>query len=395
MKLVVFAHTPPPFHGQSYMVKLMLDGFQVGTRDKQDRARQLEIFHVDSKLSTNLEAIGKFSFTKLVRLLSYCAEAYFHRIVHKADHFYYVPAPGLRAPLYRDWLVMFLCRPIFRRLIFHWHAVGLGEWLEKQAKPWERWITLRLLGGSDLSIVLSEFGRADAMELRPKEIKIVPNGIPDPCPDFEQVLWPARRHRFTKRNRAEATRFMVLFVGACTEAKGLFALIEAVALANKQLREARIQSAIALIVAGEFASRSEQQRFTERISRSDLSGLPQSSPLVEYAGFVSGSKKSELFRRCDCLCFPSQYPAEGQPVTIIEALAFGMPIVATRWRGIPELLQGGNNRLVEGQDSTAIAHVLKEFATAEIDASNRQLFLARYTSSRYVDGLAKAFEMAL
>ena len=27
MKLLVFAHTPPPHHGQSYMVKLMLDGF--------------------------------------------------------------------------------------------------------------------------------------------------------------------------------------------------------------------------------------------------------------------------------------------------------------------------------------------------------------------------------
>src|ERR1044072_2684547 len=168
MKVVVFAHTPPPFHGQSYMVKLMLDGLRSRTRRKEDGTRELEIFHVDSKLSTNLEAIGKFQFTKLVRLLSYCAQAYFHRVVHKADHFYYVPAPGLRAALYRDWLVMFLCRPIFKRLIFHWHAVGLGEWLETQAKPWERWITLRLLGGSDLSIVLSAFGRADAMRLRPK-----------------------------------------------------------------------------------------------------------------------------------------------------------------------------------------------------------------------------------
>src|SRR5712671_6997716 len=34
MKLLVFAHTPPPHHGQSYMVKLMLDGFGGDQRQK-------------------------------------------------------------------------------------------------------------------------------------------------------------------------------------------------------------------------------------------------------------------------------------------------------------------------------------------------------------------------
>ena len=35
-------------------------------------------------------------------------------------------APGKRAALYRDWVVMVLCRPFFRQVIHHWHAVGLG-----------------------------------------------------------------------------------------------------------------------------------------------------------------------------------------------------------------------------------------------------------------------------
>ena len=38
--------------------------------------------------------------------------------------FYYVPAPGKRVALYRDWLVMFICRPFFSGVILHWHAVA-------------------------------------------------------------------------------------------------------------------------------------------------------------------------------------------------------------------------------------------------------------------------------
>ena len=59
MKIVIFAHTPPPFHGQSYMVKLMLDGLR-DISAKGDSNRDLQLFHVDAKLSSNLEAIGKF-----------------------------------------------------------------------------------------------------------------------------------------------------------------------------------------------------------------------------------------------------------------------------------------------------------------------------------------------
>ena len=36
MKLLVFAHTPPPHHGQSYMVQLMLDGFGGDARRRND-----------------------------------------------------------------------------------------------------------------------------------------------------------------------------------------------------------------------------------------------------------------------------------------------------------------------------------------------------------------------
>jgi glycosyltransferase involved in cell wall biosynthesis len=386
MKVVVFAHTPPPFHGQSYMVELMLAGLKSRDRDG------LQIFHVNASLSDRVEEIGKFKWKKLFLLMKYCVRAWRCHLFDGADTFYYIPAPGKRNAVYRDWLAMVFCRPIFKRIIFHWHAAGLGSWLEKEAKPWERRITRRLLGRADLSIVLSEFGRADAMCLSPKRIEIVPNGIPDPCPDFEKRVLSDRQRRQKERSRGELTSFIVLFAGTCSEAKGLFATLDAVALVNQQFTDRRLPISVSLVVAGEFLSNAERNRFNQRIARSDLNACEeQSRCLVDYVGFVSGPKKDELFRRCDCLCFPSLYPAEGQPVTIIEALAFGLPVVATRWRGIPDLLAGSEARLIDDQDPKAIANALKDLLNAETWTMNRKLFLDNYSLDKYVDGLKCAF----
>src|SRR5437016_977301 len=230
MKVVVFAHTPPPFHGQSYMVKLMLDGLQTDPRT-------VEVYHVDAKLSSTAEAIGRFSWKKVFLLLKYCARAWWYRLADRADAFYYIPAPGKRNALYRDWIVLILCRPLFRRIIFHWHAVGLGEWIETRAREWEKWITHRLLDHADLSIVLSDFARSDAIVFLPKQIAVVPNGIPDPCPNFDKSVLSDRQRRQKGRAEGQSINFVVLFAGTCSEAKGLFATLEAVALVHRQFME--------------------------------------------------------------------------------------------------------------------------------------------------------------
>lgn len=363
------------------MVKLLLEGLE---RQTESGRTSLKVYHVDAKLSSGLEAIGKFQWSKIFRILKYCVQAYWHRFAHGANAFYYVPAPGLRAAVYRDWIVMFFCRPLFRKMIFHWHAVGLGKWLDTQAKPWERKLTDRLLGNADLSIVLSNFARANANRFSPKLIVVIPNGIPDPCPEFEKSLLPERKRRLEQRRRNEQTNFTVLFIGACTAAKGLFAALDGVALLNKRLKSAGSNIHLRFIVAGEFADNMERDRFHDRIGQPDLNGPDIERPMVVYEAFVSGDAKNSLFRGSDCLVFPSRYPAEGQPVTIIEALAFGLNIVGTRWRGIPELLESADAQIFDEQDPVAIADGLEASLKSFGAEVNRAVFLSRYQSETFV-----------
>jgi glycosyltransferase involved in cell wall biosynthesis len=178
-------------------------------------------------------------------------------------------------------------------------------------------------------------------------------------------------------------------VGACTAAKGLFATLDAVAMLNQRLSRRKSLITARLIVAGDFTSPEEREQFQDRIRQPDLNGAP-SGERVSYMGFVAGEAKNNLFRKADCLCFPTRYAAEGQPVTILEALAFGLSIVATRWRGIPELLAGSEARLVDNQDPSTVADSLEELAMMEAATSSRKVFLASYHLERFTSNLRNA-----
>ena len=126
MKLLVFAHIPPPHHGQSYMVKLMLDGFGGDLRRKAGASATgaahplgIECYHVDARYSHGLEDVGEFRGGKIFLVFWYCLQAVWCRFRYGVRTMYYVPAPGKSVPLYRDWLAMWICRLFYRRVILH------------------------------------------------------------------------------------------------------------------------------------------------------------------------------------------------------------------------------------------------------------------------------------
>jgi hypothetical protein len=174
MKLLVFAHVPPPHHGQSQMVQYIVDGF------RRRPELGIEVYHVDTRLSEDLKDVGSARGGKLPRLLRYCREARRLGRQHGIRAIYYVPSPPRRTPLYRDWLALMRLRSRFPELIYHWHSAGLGEWVAHEARSWERAITRRLLGRPSLSLVLADVLRPDAEYFQSERIEVVNNAVEDP-----------------------------------------------------------------------------------------------------------------------------------------------------------------------------------------------------------------------
>jgi glycosyltransferase involved in cell wall biosynthesis len=420
MKLLVFAHIPPPHHGQSYMVQLMLEGFG-GDHRKPSHKRRLpadpngetaaqtdpdrhgiELYHVDARLSKRLEEIGDLRIGKFILLLGYILQAIWCRFRYGIENFYYIPAPGKPSALYRDWMVMFLCRLFFKRTVLHWHAAGLAKWLEMVVQMPTRAVTYRFMKQVDLSIVLSRYNRADAEKLFSRRIRVVSNGIPDPCPDFSTTVLARRRARFAARKKLLTGKSLasgdllhagdnpnvvqVLYLAHCTREKGLFDTLAGVALANQRIAERNFPLVLRLIVAGTFVHADEKSEFDRLISG------PGMGNLVQYLGFVSGDQKAKLLREADLFCFPTYYENENQPVNLIEAMAFGLPILTTRWRSLPELFPADYAGLVDVRSPEQIANVMPALMTGEAGDGFREIFLRDYTLERHLTGLAEAFK---
>jgi glycosyltransferase involved in cell wall biosynthesis len=394
MKLLVFAHTPPPHHGQSYMVQLMLEGFGGDVRRKNRAPAEvagIECYHVNARFSRGLEDVGEFQGAKIFLIFWFCAQAVWLRFRHGVKNFYYVPAPGKRVALYRDWLVMLLCRPFFKRVVLHWHAAGLSKWLETENGIAARSATYRLFRPVDLSIVLSRYNVADAEKLLSTDIRVVNNGIPDPCPDFETAILPRRRERLALRKRIFAGEdpgrplfVNILYLAHCTREKGIFAAAEAVLRANRELTARKLPMQLKLITAGNFVTDHEKAEF-DRLWRS-----AEFASMVEHLGFVSGTQKERLLREADLFLFPTRYLGENQPVNLIEAMGFGLPIVTTRWRSLPEMLPPDYSGLVNDQDADALAAAMLKILGEKSGEGVRQHFAGRFTLKHHLTSLAGA-----
>jgi glycosyltransferase involved in cell wall biosynthesis len=372
----------------------MLEGFGGDARRRNPNsppAFGIECYHVNARFSRGLEDIGEFQGTKILLIFWFCVQAVWLRFRHGVRVFYYVPAPGKRVALYRDWLVMLLCRPFFKHIILHWHAAGMAKWLETSTTIGSRTATYRLFRPVDLSLVLSRYNFADAEKLLSRQIRVVNNGIPDPCPDFEKIILPRRREHFAARKKifageipAVTMTVNVLFLAHCTREKGIFAAAEAVLRANRELAARRLPMRLKLVTAGNFVTDQEKAEFDR------LRENPEFVVTVGHLGFVSGEQKSQLLRDADLFLFPTRYLGENQPVNLIEAMAFGLPIVTTRWRSLPEMLPPDYTGLVSDQNPDEIAATILRVLAEKSGEQVRAHFHERFTLERHLTDLAAA-----
>jgi len=114
------------------------------------------------------------------------------------------------------------------------------------------------------------------------------------------------------------------------------------------------------------------------------------SRAVDYLGFVSGEGKERALQQCDLFCFPTYYLGENQPVNLIEGMAFGLPIVTTRWRSLSEMFPADYPGLVAIQSPEQTAAALLNLMAHETGEGLRQMFLARFTLEAHLTKLAEA-----
>jgi phosphatidyl-myo-inositol alpha-mannosyltransferase len=197
--------------------------------------------------------------------------------------------------------------------------------------------------------------------------RIIPNGVD--CAFFANGS-PIAEFADGKRN--------ILFLGRLEKRKGLPFLLEAFARVKRDFPDTRL-----VVVGGDGGLRSVCELYVERNGLAD----------VVFTGYVPDDAKPRYFRTADIYCAPNT-GGESMGIVLLEALAAGVPIVASRIEGFSEVLtEGHEGLLVTPRDSEALAMGLKRLLSDQAlrrkMGHNAQLTARRYdwesVSKRIID----------
>ncbi len=153
---------------------------------------------------------------------------------------------------------------------------------------------------------------------------------------YNPVTLPAQVTPFETREQQT-----LLFLGRLGKRKGAYDLVEAVSRLTAEFPDMK------LLMGGD----GEVEQVREHVQRLGL------EKRVELLGWVTGVDKEALLRRASVYLLPSYN--EGLPMSVLEAMAAGLPIVSTPVGGIPEAVADGvEGYLVQPGDVDGIAAAL-------------------------------------
>lgn len=244
-------------------------------------------------------------------------------------------APNLLAAL----MTLRLAAPT--RLVVHWHSDIVGKgWLGRLLRPLEQ----AMLARADAIVCTSPPYAEHSIALRSWRHKVhsVPIGIADPGQQVAPSALPERFERFL------AGRRHVFAIGRMVPYKGFAHLVDAAKLLPPDL---------AVIIGGDGPLRVELQA---RAAAAGVAGR------VLFAGSLADAELDTLMRRATVFCLPSVARSEAFGVVLLEAMARGVPVVATRiaGSGVPWVNRDGESGLnVEPGDAAALAAACTRIAT--------------------------------
>jgi glycosyltransferase involved in cell wall biosynthesis len=211
--------------------------------------------------------------------------------------------------------------------------------------------------------------------LRPSRVHVVPNGI-------DATRFAPGDREVARAELGLRDGIIFVWLGRIDAGKGLEVLIDALVRADVDA---------SLLVVGDGAGRAKAEALAAG------AGLRE---VITFAGAQPRERIPVYLRGADALVFPTLLP-EAAPMTPLQAMASGVPVLASRIGAIPELVSmpGVNGLLVEPGDVEELASNMARLAgddglRARLGAAGRQRVLSEFTLERMIDRTLDVYDAA-
>jgi glycosyltransferase involved in cell wall biosynthesis len=271
-----------------------------------------------------------------------------------------------RGSFLRKSILVLIGKLFGKKVILHIHGGGFHNYYAKSKllRPYIRFI----LEHADAVVCLSENWRTYySTTFKLRRLEVINNVIEEAS--IENVL---------KNGTVN-----LLFLGHITEKKGVYDLLKVLG-SNKPAFKNKLTVTIGGI--------GDEEKLNRAISDYDFNGD------VKFAGWVSGTKKAELLNKCDVYVLPSYN--EGLPISILEAMSYGKPVISTNVGGIPEIVKPGyNGWLFKPGDHAALNSIMEEVLEnrerLKEYGNNSMKTTSNYTPKAVVKSLEKLYAKML
>jgi len=361
-KILLFLKLPPPITGATLMNRYLYESKVL--------AEKFDIQVISICYKSKIEDTSIFSFRKIRTILI----LYFKLIKSLTKfnpQFVYFQISPLGVAFFRDCIYVFILK-IFRiHIVYHIHGKGIKEYISgsKLKELIYKWAFK-----SSSVICLAESLTSDIFPIYLQQPFIVNNAIPL----IKNFVYSRRVNKYLVH---------ILFLSNLIISKGIYVFLDAISLIDK-----KFSGLISASIVGSEVEISGIE-LNDEINKRNLNHC------VKFMGPKYGNEKNEIYSNTDILIYPTCNDVWG--LVILEAMQFGIPVIASKEGAIPEIVDDGvTGFLVDKHRPDQIAEKLEILINdpdlrRRMGETCRKKFLRKYTLETFESNMKKVFEDVL
>jgi len=289
--------------------------------------------------------------------------SFFNNVIVKNIQIVHINTSLASRSVFRDLIFAIYAKILRKKCIVFFH--GWSNEAEELMKYKYKWLFKLYLKKTDALITLSQKSKNTLKSMGYKKNIYLETTLVDDKLLNEFII--------NKKLQKSYNIITILFLARIEKEKGIFDTIEACDLLIQQ------GYSIRLLIAG--SGRAEKE-VLEKIKNKES---------IEFLGYVSGKDKSKTYIESDLYVLPSY--TEGMPITVLEAMAFGLPVIVTPVGGLKDIIKEGvNGYFVQFGDSSMLAETIIKLI-ANINLMNK-MALYNYNDAKkyYASSVVKRIE---
>jgi len=361
VKILYLIQLPPPVHGVSTINEFVFHNALIN--------ENIEKHLLEIKFSNDITELRRPTLAKIIQYFKLILQLSKNLKEINPDYVYFSIMPVGKG-FWRDLVFVRQIRNRGIRLIYHLHNRGIEQGSGNSILR----KLYRYVFHDSIVIHLSEkLLRQEILRLKLKTIQtvVIPNGVP-------------RVNFKSHENQDTSTR--LLYISNLFPAKGIFELLH---IMNDLQKE---HAGFRLRIAGTFWRSKYMVKMKGMIDRYGL------NEVISLEGPVYGDEKWKLYQDADVFIFPSQFKEECFPLVVLEAMQFGLPVIASRIGAIPEIIEHGvHGLLFHPADRAGFVRAIKEIIgqkdqMQKMGLAAREKYLEHYTETHLEKNLRNLYD---